>query len=219
MLVRTENWESFGKGLQMVVNSRLFGLLALVLALISVPRAAAEPNEITDADIAAYLNKQVVFQFGKVGQVISHCDKVRNSRKIKVPPREVIRHFMSSGLAASDAVTAVFYVGMRNADLCSREARAELLFRAMELEKFMPTPGQPGESAIKTEKGELTSTEIWRSVLLPISTQGHKVALQYEQRLPAEIKAYMDRHFGTKPFDHMEFSRALRELSQTAPVR
>ncbi|MDR0701755.1 MAG: hypothetical protein LBF61_04980 [Azoarcus sp.] len=219
MLVRTENWNSFGKGLQMVANNRLFGLLMLILALISVPCAAAEPNEITDADIAAYLNSRVVFQFDKVGQVIDHCDKVCNSRKVKVTPRKAIQRFMSSGLTASDAMSAVFYVGIRNADLCSHEARAELLFRAMELEKFMPDMRRPDGSTIKTEKSELTSAEIWRSVLLPISVQGHKAALQYEQRLPAKIKAYMDRHFGTEPFDHMEFSRALRELSQTTQLQ
>ena len=167
----------------------------------------AEPLPITDEDVISYMELRVREQYELVNQVVDSCETTRKNAVAKLGPEQFDRQFRELNLSAYDAMVAVTYIGIRNHDFCSSAARQELLFRASALDQAL---GANGRSVrIRIGDADLTYAELLGMALVPGIGQ-HKLMLRYEA-LPSHAKAFMDQYFGTIPFNHMMFLRALSE--------
>jgi len=153
------------------------------------------------------MEKGVYEQFEITNRTIEVCDKRQKEANIDVTPEQLEMYFEKSGLTWQHAMLASTYIGMRNDDLCSADARKELLFRASAFDKAMESVDR--KIRIETDDGELTYTDLWSMALLP-TLRGTKIALQYEQ-FPLEVKEYMETHFGSVPFEYKKFMNGLSE--------
>lgn len=169
--------------------------------------SAGEYLPITDDEALLYLEKQVYAQFVVTNQIIENCDKRQRDASIDVTPEQVEAFFNQAGLTWQQAMLATTYIGIRNDDLCSAAARKELLFRVSTLDEAMKSVDRP--LRIQTDERELGYTDLWSMALLPTIRQV-RFALRYEQ-FPSEVKTYMEKHFGTAPFDHMKFMDGLSD--------
>jgi len=166
---------------------------------------AAENNQITDDEIIEYLIKDASDKYRLMERSIEDCFQQRDATKVKVTPEKINKRFEEAGLTWKDAMSAVLYVGQRNDDICSYEARANMLYAATSLEKAMVALKKEVQFEIEGET--YTLKDMLDMVLFPIP-DSYRIAVKYE-RLPTDVKEYMEQSFGKEPFNHMELMEGI----------
>lgn len=203
----TDRWRNSGKGLQMAVAIRRIAdvLLIVTVAAIWSVSSAKELDQISQAEVVAYLKQETEERLSALNRRIAECSEIRDANKLTVTPEEVSDVFRNSGLSRNDALYAIIFHGGQNMRKCRHKEDADLAYVLNALDRL--NLETEFEIRIVLEDAEFSADQL-RGLITAGGLDNYRIAIFYGS-LPASIIEFMDEKFGKTPFHAVPFASAL----------